>query len=82
MKAKYGEHVRMVYTDADSFVFLTKTDDIYEDLKGIKDEMDSSGFDKYHKCYHASNKEFLVNLRMRQMENMTGFVGKRPKTYA
>ena len=29
----------MVYTDTDSFVFHTKTDDIYKDLHDIKDEM-------------------------------------------
>ena len=29
MKPKYGENIRMVYTDTDSFVFHTKTDDIY-----------------------------------------------------
>ena len=28
MKPKYGENIRMVYTDTDSFVFHTKTDDI------------------------------------------------------
>ena len=29
MKPKYGVNIRMVYTDTDSFVFHTKTDDIY-----------------------------------------------------
>ena len=29
MKPKYGDSIRMVYTDTDSFVFHTKTDDIY-----------------------------------------------------
>ena len=28
MKPKYGDNIRMVYTDTDSFVFHTKTDDI------------------------------------------------------
>ena len=50
MKPKYGENIRMVYTDTDSFVFHTKTDDIYQDLKEINDEMDFSGYDKNHKC--------------------------------
>ena len=50
MKPKYGDNIRMVYTDTDSFVFHTKTDDIYQDLKEINDEMDFSGYDKNHKC--------------------------------
>ena len=58
MKPKYGENIRMVYTDTDSFVFHTKTDDIYEDLKEFKDEMDFSGYDKAHKCYDVNNKKY------------------------
>ena len=46
MKPKYGDNIKMVYTDTDSFVFHTKTDDIYQGLKEINDEMDFSGYDK------------------------------------
>ena len=59
MKPKYGENIKMVYTDTDSFVFHTKTDDIYHDLKEINDEMDFSGYEKKHKCYEATNKKVL-----------------------
>ena len=68
MKPKYGDNIRMVYTDTDSFVFHTKTDDIYQDLKDINDETDFSGYDKNHKCYAATNKKMLGNLRMKWME--------------
>ena len=59
MKPKYGDNIRMVYTDTDSFVFHTRTDDIYQDLQEINDEMDFSGYDKNHKCYDATNKKVL-----------------------
>ena len=59
MKPKYGDNIGMVNTDTDSFVFHTKTDDIYQDLKEINDEMDFSGNDKNHKCYDATNKKVL-----------------------
>ena len=60
MKPKYGDNIRMVYTDTDSFVFHTKTDDIHQDLKEINDEMDFSGYDKKkHECYDATNKKVL-----------------------
>ena len=59
MKPKYGENIRMVYTDTDSFVFHTKTDDIYQDLKEVNDERDFSGYDKNHKCFDATNKKVL-----------------------
>ena len=59
MKPKYGENIKMVYTDTDSFVFHTKTDDIYHDVKEINDEMDFSGYEKKHKCYEATKKKVL-----------------------
>ena len=83
MKPKYGENIRMVYTDTDSFVFHTKTDDIYQDLKEINDEMDFSGYDKHHKCYDATNKKVLGKFKDEcEGKIMTGFIGLRPKCYA
>ena len=83
MKPKYGDNIRMVYTDTDSFVFHTKTDDIYQDLKEINDEMDFSGYDKNHKCYDATNKKVLGKLKDEcEGKIMTGFIGLRPKCYA
>ena len=35
MKPKYGDNIRMVYTDTDSFGFHTKTDDIYIQIEKI-----------------------------------------------
>ena len=83
MKPKYGENIRMVYTDTDSFVFHTRTDDIYQDLQEINDEMDFSGYDKNHKCYDATNKKVLGNFKDEvDGKIMTGFIGLRPKCYA
>ena len=83
MKPKYGENIRMVYTDTDSFVFHTKTDDIYQDLKEINAEMDFSGYDKNHKCYDATNKKVLGKFKDEcEGKKMTGFIGLRPKCYS
>ena len=64
MKPKYGVNIRMVYTDTDSFVFHTKTDDIYQDLKKINDEMDFSGYDKTINVMMQLIRRCWVNLRM------------------
>ena len=73
----------MVYTDTDSFVFHTKTDDIYQDLKDINDEMDFSGYDKNHKCYDATNKKVLGKFKDEVGGKIRGgFIGLRPKCYA
>ena len=49
----------MVYTDTDSFVFHTRTDDIHTDLTDINDEMDFSGYDENHRCFDACDKKVL-----------------------
>ena len=83
MKPKYGDNMRMVYTDTDNFVFHTKTDDIYQDLKEINDEMDFSGYDKNHKCYDATNQKVLGKFKDEcEGKILTGFIGLRPKCYA
>jgi len=83
MKPKYGDNIRMVYTDTDNFVFHTKTDDIYQDLKEINDEMDFSGYDKNHKCYDATNKKGIGKLKDEcEGKILTGFIGLRPKCSA
>ena len=69
MKPKYGDNIGMVYTDTDSFVFHTKTDDIYQDLKDTNDEMDFSGYDK--KTINAMMqliRRCWVNSRMKCVE--------------
>ena len=68
MKPKYGDNIRMVYTDTDSFVFHTKTDDIYQDLKEINDEMDFSGYEKNINAMMQLIRRCWVNLRMKWME--------------
>ena len=83
MKPKYGDSIGMVNTDTDSFVFHTKTDDIYQDLKDINDEMDFSGYDKNHKCYDATNKKVLGKFKDEVGGKIrAGFIGLRPKCYA
>ena len=84
MKPKYGENIRMVYTDTDSSVFHTKTDDIYKDLNDIKDEMDLSDYPISHKCYDTTNKKKVLGKLKDECSSklITRFIGLRPKTYA
>ena len=83
MKPKYGDNIKMVYTDTDSFVFHTKTNDIYEDLNTIKKELDFSDYPKEHKCYDDNNKKVLGKFKDElKSKIITGFIDLRPKCYA
>ena len=68
LKARYKDDVRLIYTDTDSYVIQTFTEDIYEDWKGIKDYMDFSGYDKKHPTMMPLIKKSLASSRTRWME--------------
>ena len=82
LKAKYKDDVRLIYTDTDSYVIQTMTEDIYEDWKGIKDYMDFSGYDKNHPCFDATNKRVLGKFKD-EMDGkiITNFIALRVKMY-
>ena len=57
LKPKYGDNIKLVYTDTDSYVIQVMTDDIYEDFRGINDYMDFSDYPINHPNYDKSNKK-------------------------
>ena len=59
LKEKYQDNIKLIYTDTDSYVLQTFTDDIYKDWMGIKDYLDFSRYDKGHQCYDPTNKKVL-----------------------
>ena len=49
IKDKYGDKAELLFTDADSLVYLVQTKDVYKDIeKDIKDKFDTSNFHKNH----------------------------------
>eukprot|EP00438_Fugacium_kawagutii_P030269 Skav219081 [mRNA] locus=scaffold1777:108894:110345:+ [translate_table: standard] len=82
LKDKYKDNVKLIYTDTDSYVIQTFTEDIYEDWMDIKDYMDFSGYDKNHICYDATNKKVLGKFKD-EMDGkiITNFIALRPKMY-
>ena len=53
LKKKYNENIKLVYTDTDSYVIQTMTDDVYKDFNEIKQHMD---FSDYHLNIRALTK--------------------------
>ena len=37
LKKKYGDNITLLYTDTDSFILEIKTEDVYQDMKGMND---------------------------------------------
>ena len=57
LKVKYGDKVKLLYTDTDSFVLEIFTDDVYEDMQNDNQLFDFSEYPKDHKCYDVKNKK-------------------------
>ena len=81
LKAKYQENIKLIYTDTDSYVLQTFTEDIYEDWKEMKEHMDFSGYDKSHPCYDPTNKKVLGKFKDEMDGKKTNFIALRPKMY-
>ena len=58
----YGRNARVMYKDTDSIFYHIYTDDLYQDLKLLKDSLDLSEYLKNHFLYDATNKK--VPLKM------------------
>ena len=82
LKKQYQENIRLIYTDTDSYVLETHTEDIYEDWKDIKEHMDFSGYDKDHPTYDPTNKKVLGKFKDEtDGKIITNFIALRPKMY-
>ena len=57
LKQKYGNKIRLIYTDTDSFVIEVETDDIYKDMLEDSHLYDFSDYPKDHPNYSLTNKK-------------------------
>ena len=57
LKVKYGDKIKLIYTDTDSFVIEVETDDIYKDIHEDGHLYDFSDYPKDHPNYNVVNKK-------------------------
>ena len=83
IKAQYGEHCQLLYTDTDSLLLEIETEDVYKDMAKHADLYDTSGFPQDHPLYSTVNKKVLGKMKDecagRPIEE---YVGLRPKMYS
>ena len=83
LKKKYGENCSLLYTDTDSLLVEIKTEDVYKDMREMKDEYDFSDYPKDHFLHDGTNKKVIGKMK----DECAGipikeYVGLRPKLYA
>jgi hypothetical protein len=83
MKPKYGENIQLLMTDTDSFVYQIKTDDFYEDMKGMKEHYDMSEYSKESGLHDGENKKVIGKFKDESPDEVIeSFVGMRSKCYS
>ena len=84
MKPKYGNKVKLCYTDADSFIINIKTNDFYEDIASdVENRFDTSNYEVKRSLPMGKNKKVIGLMK----DDLGGkviaeFATLRPKTYS
>jgi hypothetical protein len=83
MKPRYGDKIRLCFTDTDSLLYEVKTDDIFKDMQSMIHLFDTSDYQKDHPCYSTTNKKVPGKMK----DEMNGkqireFIGLRSKMYS
>ena len=83
LKAKYGDRVNLLFTDTDNLCISVNTDDVYEDMKKLQNDLDCSDYPTDHPLHSIKNKKALVKFK----DEMSGkiieeYVGLRSKIYS
>ena len=85
LKPKYGDKMKLCYTDTDSFIFHTKTKDFYEDINNNVEKWFDTPNYKIDRPLLITDKNKKVLGKFKDELGgriMTKFIGLRSKTYA
>ena len=84
MKKKYGDMVKLCYTDTDSLVMTIKTKDFYKDIvQDVQERFHTSNYSVDRPLPKRKNKK-VIGLMKDELGGgiITEFIALRPKTYS
>ena len=84
MKPKYGNKIKLCYTDTDRFIINIKTNDFYEDIASdVENRFDSSNYEVKRPLSMGKNKK-VTGLMKDELGGkvIAEFPTLRPKTYS
>ena len=83
IKARYGAHAQLLFTDTDSLIYRIETEDLYNDMKTESDRFDFSTYPRTHFRFWNKNEKIIGKIKdenngVAQLE----FVGSKSKMYS
>ncbi len=73
LKPFYGDRIKLIYTDTDSFIFEIYADDLYQDiLSNFLGYFDLSSYDDNHPIFYNISKEEIDLIKLKNQ----GVLGK------
>ena len=84
IKAKYGDSVKLLFTDTDSLCYHIVTDNAYRDFYLSKDLFDNSDYSKSSKYFFDENKKKVIGKFKDEAAGnpIISFVGLKSKMYS
>ena len=86
MVPRYGDNLKLCFTDTDSLCYHITTGDLYEDMASMSEQFDTSDFPRDHPLFSAANKKVIGKFKDECVDGkfavMSEFVGLRPKMYS
>ena len=83
LKKRYGNKVKLLFTDTDSLCVEIETEDVYKDMSEEKQYYDFSEYPKDNFLYNTDNQA-VVGLMKDEYHSkiITAFIGLRSKLYS
>ena len=83
IKQKYGDKVKLLFTDTDSLTYEIQTDDVYADFWSDKDKFDNSDYPENSSYFNKTNKKVIGKFKDEAAGiPITEFIGLRSKMYS
>ena len=81
-KPYYGQNIRLLYTDTDSFIYQVTTPSLDDDLRSLGHIMDLSDYPEDHPLHNKENKKKLGYLKDEMNgKRITKFIALKSKMY-
>jgi hypothetical protein len=83
MRVKYGDRLKLLFTDTDSLCYEIQTNDLYEDFVELREHLDMSDYPVDHKCFSRDNSKVVGKFKDEcNSVLITNYIGLRAKMYS